>query len=73
MDDLLTPPPPAPQTRYLRAKSVMKRYDISALKLYRMRTHPDPLKRFPRPTMILGSFPLWSERDLDAYDAAHRK
>lgn len=73
MDDLLTPPPAPPPIRYLRGPSVMKRYGFSRKTFYRLRTHPDPLKRFPRPALILGTLPLWRESDLIAYEAAHNK
>lgn len=73
MNDLLTPPPPPPSTRYLRGPSIIKRYGFSSRTFHRLRTHPDPLKRFPRPALILGSLPLWRESDLIAYEAAHKK
>lgn len=61
-----------PPTQYLRRRDVTKRYDFSTEQFYRLRHHPDPLQRFPRPTMILLGQPLWSLSDLEAYDNARR-
>jgi predicted DNA-binding transcriptional regulator AlpA len=69
MDDLLTRPP----TQYVRAKSIRERLNISQSSFYRLCHHPDPLVRFPRPALILGSLPLWAESDIAAYVRAHQK
>lgn len=71
MDDLLTVPVERRETRYLRASTIKQRYGFSTATFYRLRHHPNPLKRFPRPAMILGTYPLWAESDLIAYEKAH--
>ena len=59
-----------PQAQYLRAGQIRKRYGFSESTFYRLCHHDDPLVRFPKPRLILGSTPLWFEADVVAYEAA---
>lgn len=62
-----------PQPQYVRASQIRRRYGMSKSTFYRLTRHPDPLIRFPRPRLILGTTPLWLEADVAAYEHSHRK
>lgn len=62
-----------PMTQYVRSAMIRARYRLTPTQFYKLRNHANPLKRFPRPTLILGDLPLWSEDVITAWEAAQRK
>jgi hypothetical protein len=62
-----------PHAQYVRSAGIMARYNLSKTLFYQLRNHPDPLRRFPHPTLILGDRPLWSEDVLAAWEAAQAR
>jgi predicted DNA-binding transcriptional regulator AlpA len=70
---MTTEPYSRPMTQYVRSATIRERYKLSATQFYKLRNHANPLKRFPRPTMILGDMPLWSEDALTAWEAAQKR
>lgn len=62
-----------PQVQYLRAAQIKTRFGISDSTFYRWVHHPDPLRRLPKPRLILGGRPVWVEADLVAFESARRE
>lgn len=62
-----------PNTQYVRAATIRARFKLSPTQFYKLRNHPNPLKRFPHPTLILGDLPLWSEAVIAAWEAAQQR
>lgn len=69
----MSDPHSRPMVQYVRSATIRARYNLSVAHFYRLKNHPDPLKRFPHPTLILGDLPLWSEDTLAAWEAGQRK
>lgn len=59
-----------PLPQYLRTAQIMRRYGISDSTFYRWCHHDDPLRRFPKPRMVIGGRPIWMEADLIAFETA---
>jgi hypothetical protein len=58
-----------PSERFFGKAEVALRYDMTVRHLNKLLQHPDPERRFPAPTLVVGLKPGWSEADLDRFDA----
>lgn len=61
------------QRLYLRRMDIVERLGLSKATLLRLRKHPDPAVRFPKPTMILNNVPLWAIETIEAYERAQQE
>jgi hypothetical protein len=69
MADLFT----RPTTQYVRSAMIRLRFQLSSGQFYKLRNHPDPVKRFPHPTLILGDLPLWALDVVDAWEVGQQR
>ena len=59
--------------KYMTRKDVLRRFHISSSGLHLFRTHADPDRRFPPPTLIMGQTPLWAIDVVEAFDNRQRE
>lgn len=63
------------QKQYLRIADIRRRLGgISGQMFWRLRQNPDPKRRFPAPTMILGrNMPLWAIEVVEQYEREQKE